>query len=126
MKRAACCFVLRADGKILAIDRKGQSHSVALIGGKVEPHEQFRDAAVRELLEEAGLRADPAHLRWVFTRSVEDFVCETYLVTEFKGEPQGSSEGPVRWVDPEELFDGPFAEYNRTLLASLRKSGIIP
>lgn len=118
---AVCALIDGDDGRWLAVSRRDDRTAFGLPGGKVDPGETPEEALVREVWEETGLQVQ--NVRHVFThvdvtngKKVATFTCDAY------GEPRSSSEGVVRFVDEEALVTGPFAEYNKTLFASLRGS----
>lgn len=115
--KAAVVLVRRADGKVLAVSRKDDPNAFGLPGGTVEPGERVEDAAVRELKEETGL---------TLLEPIEAFSsldATGYHTTTFLGKVSGSvstsEKGVVAWVDPQQLIDGPFGEFNKRLFATL-------
>lgn len=110
---AACCLVLDGDGKVLAVSRKDDPNAMGLPGGKIDDGEDAMTAAGRELKEETGL--DAVELHPVFTRKEDDGFTTTTFATKISGKIHTREEGVVRWVDPQELFDGPFGAYNIAL-----------
>jgi 8-oxo-dGTP pyrophosphatase MutT (NUDIX family) len=113
--RAACCFVQREDGKILAVSRKYDKTQMGLPGGKVNDGENFEDAAKRELFEETGIIATA--LKPVYEEIDDDeyhvitYVCDVEDDSTIKI----SEEGRVAWVTWEQLLNGPFGVYNQGL-----------
>jgi 8-oxo-dGTP pyrophosphatase MutT (NUDIX family) len=78
-RRSARVILLDAADRLLLIrsaaapDQPGSDYAWFTPGGGVEPGEALADAAARELLEETGLRADPADLTLVaFTAGEAD------------------------------------------------------
>eukprot|EP01017_Pseudomicrothorax_dubius_P002465 TRINITY_DN1007_c0_g2_i1.p1 TRINITY_DN1007_c0_g2~~TRINITY_DN1007_c0_g2_i1.p1 ORF type:complete len:159 (-),score=29.94 TRINITY_DN1007_c0_g2_i1:47-523(-) len=59
-----------SNGKLLMDMRKD---GLAWIGGKVDPGEDFVDCAIRELMEEAGLKLQPSDLNFTVK---EHLICE--------------------------------------------------
>jgi len=61
-------------------------------GGKLDFGERLADAAIRELVEETGLKADPNKLKLISLTddALEDvhFVTAGFLCEDFEGEPQ--------------------------------------
>lgn len=114
---AACCLVLREDGKVLAVPRKKDPSTFGMPGGKKEPGETLEECAAREFTEETGMVV--VALREAFT-DVDD---GGYTTVTFEcmatGEPVEGDCGKAQWVEPQVLFDGPFGGYNRRLWAHM-------
>ncbi|MBI2425103.1 MAG: NUDIX hydrolase [Candidatus Hydrogenedentes bacterium] len=90
---AACCFVRRGKDELLFAQRAVQPcrGEWSLPGGFVELGETTEEAALRELREETGLRAERARLFGVSTRQspVSGAVMVLgYIVDEWEGEEQ--------------------------------------
>jgi 8-oxo-dGTP diphosphatase len=80
------------------------------LGGHVEPGESAKQAAVREVEEEAGLVVNPAALREVAevtflfpARPRWDQIASVFSASEWTGEPTESEEITPRWFPMDEL-----------------------
>ena len=62
--RVSAVVIRRADGKVLTVRKRGTS-KLMLPGGKPEPGETARGAAIREFSEELGITLNDKHLREV-------------------------------------------------------------
>lgn len=118
MKHSVCALVFRESGKILGVSRKDDPTSFGLIGGKVEPGETLEEALIRETKEETGLHI--VKYRKIFERIDNDEHCTTFLCSVI-GEIKTRESGVVKEVTWEELFNGPFGEYNHELYNTLNK-----
>jgi 8-oxo-dGTP pyrophosphatase MutT (NUDIX family) len=117
---AACCLVLRDDGKVLAVSRKDDPTLWGMIGGKVDPGETPEEAAARECKEETGLTA--VHLNQVFEQQDDDGFTTTTFACQVEGEINTDEAGVVKWVDIETLISdqtSPFVRYNKNLFRTL-------
>jgi mutator protein MutT len=114
--KAACVLIISDDGKILAVSRKNNPQDFGLPGGKVDPGEDSREAAVRELYEETGLIA--THCSAVFSQYDGSYLTTTFMCN-IEGEIDTSESGVIRWVDPKTLLQGSFGDYNRELFNNL-------
>jgi 8-oxo-dGTP pyrophosphatase MutT (NUDIX family) len=102
------------EGAPLIITRR-DSHLLGLPGGKVEPGEDPRDAAARELYEETGLIVSPKSLRELYRGCVDGEHVVTYLAPDPGEDPAFSlGEGVPLWGSWYALTSesGAFPEYN--------------
>jgi 8-oxo-dGTP diphosphatase len=123
MRNAAVMLIVK-EGRILAVSRRYDKTKFGLPGGKVEPEETPEQAAIRETLEETGIKVTKC--QFIFLRDEprdrpegEDFHAYCYYATEWEGQPHDSEEGHVEWLTERELIDdkGAFADYNTRTLA---------
>jgi 8-oxo-dGTP diphosphatase len=124
--------ILRADGKVLACQRKRNGVyplKWEFPGGKVEAGETPADALRRELREELGIEATPGaqvHRQdWVYPDGVADpkkdgsFRVFYFLVDRFAGEPENHAFEEIRWVTFAELTTLDILEGNREAVGIL-------
>ena len=108
--------VIEREGRVLGGQRKpGGNHPLKweFPGGKVEAYETPEAAAVRELMEELGIRA---RIAGEITRYEYQYPSRSrillifYRVVDFDGEPQNLDFAQLNWVLPEQLRDLDFLE----------------
>lgn len=119
---AACCFVRRGPDELLFAQRAVEPAKGlwTLPGGFVEIGETTEEAALRELLEETGLRAQRAHLIGVATKQSPlsgAVLVLGYLIDEYEGELRPDSDAAdLRFYARHERPPVPFSAH-RDLLA---------
>jgi 8-oxo-dGTP pyrophosphatase MutT (NUDIX family) len=111
---AVTVVVAREDGAILLI-RRTDNGNWALPGGAIEMRESVADAAVRETLEETGVKCEVTGLAGIYSdpRHVIHYTSNDEVRREFSivltarpvaGQPTPSAESrEVRWVPPPDL-----------------------
>ena len=90
------------DGHVLTVRKRGTERFM-LVGGKLEPGESARDAALRETWEEVGLRIESATLLGEFhsmaANEPDHTLHSTVFWVESDAEPVASTEiAEVRWT----------------------------
>lgn len=122
-KDAACMVIINpSTGQILGVSRKNDHTDFGIIGGKREDNETIEEAAVRECMEETGIKV--TRMFELFKAPARTRMVTTYLALEWEGEPRSSEEGVVKWVDLDILYGGTYGEYNRELIRKLMKNFI--
>lgn len=104
---AAVAFV--RDGHVLTVRKQGTERFM-LPGGKLEPGESARDAAIRESIEEIGVTPDDVRLLGSFTAEAANepghLVASTVFTASLTSEPVAAGEiDEVRWVGLDEARD---------------------
>ena len=131
MKLATLCY-LRHEGKTLMVHRikkKNDMHAGKWngLGGKLEPGETPEECAVREILEESGLKVINPILKGVLTfpafSNDEDWYAFVFVAHEFEGQLIDSPEGDLKWVDNSELLDLNLWDGDRIFLPWLERPG---
>lgn len=89
------------------------------VGGKLERGETPQECAVREILEETGLKVNPV-LKGVitfpeFTPGL-DWCTYVFKVTEFEGDLIECNEGTLEWVPYDEVLSKPTWEGDHTFV----------
>lgn len=101
-ERATLCFIVK-DGRVLLIRKKRGlgAGKINAPGGKLEPGESARDAAVRETREEIGVtplgveEGGELHFQFADGYSLQ---CAVFLARDFEGEPVETAEAAPFWV----------------------------
>ncbi len=104
--------------------RSADSHQGGLWefpGGKIEPGETAQQALARELLEELGVRVEKCRPLIRISHCYQDrnVVLDTWLVSQWQGEPYGNEGQPLSWVPPQELCSWPMPAADRPVLGAL-------
>jgi len=114
MKEATLCFIVEGDPVrrvLLGMKKRGfGAGKYNGFGGKVNRGESIREAAVREVEEEASLRIDPDSLRAAgtvtfFFPAEPDFDhhVHLFLAPKWESEPQESEEMSPAWFDVDRI-----------------------
>ena len=102
-KIATLCFVV-SNGNVLLMRKKrgfGQGKIIAP-GGRIENHEALHETAVREVLEETGIRPiEPekrGELHFYFgQREKQDWIVHVFLAERHEGTAKETAEGTPYW-----------------------------
>lgn len=129
MKQVVAALIVRAD-KILICQRtpyQPMPLKWEFPGGKVEPEEQPRDALLRELDEELGIRATiglkVTTIRHIYANGTA-VELHFYVVRDYSGEIQNRIFHDVRWVTRDEMLSYDFLEADIALIKDLAEGKI--
>lgn len=110
--------LIMQNNKVLSVARRDDPTMFGLPGGKVEPNETEAESAIRECLEETGLKI--WNLKEVFRFALNDKEGVTFTCN-FEGIPSTQPNEPeCSWQDPKVLTTGIFGEYNQKLFDLLK------
>lgn len=112
LKRAATLCILKHNDKFLLLKRAKEPHKglYTPVGGKIDPYERPKTAAIRETFEETGIQLDNMEYCGVLTESSPvsyNWICYAYLAEIPMMEPPPCNEGELSWVSFEEMEDLP-------------------
>lgn len=124
---AASALVLDQEGRVLLVRRGNEPNYGlwSLPGGMVEPGERARDAAMRELEEECGIRAIPGSVVDVVDAIVRDQygrIRYHYVIAVFRGQPRSTELSPssevleAKWIPPVQALALPLTDTTREVL----------
>lgn len=110
-KSIGCAVILLNGNNVLCVSRKYDHNDFGCPGGKIEPGESPEDGAIREVMEETGLRI--SHLRKIYSTYYEslDQLAIAYLA-EWEGEISTTEPHVVKWGTWEDLKSGSFKDFN--------------
>lgn len=120
--------LIERDGQWLVQQRPAGSHLAGtweFPGGKVAAGETARDAIVREVWEEIGLRVVIAAALPAVGHDYpeQQVLLHPFICRVVAGSPAGVAGQAIRWVTPEALATLPIPAANRGLVASLHRHG---
>ncbi|TWD73312.1 8-oxo-dGTP diphosphatase [Kribbella amoyensis] len=107
-------------GRVLAALRPGPDGGWEFPGGKVEPGETDRDAAVRELDEELGLRVTVGASLGLDQPIGDKYVLRVYLAELMSGTPVLREHTETRWVSVARLSELDWLPADRPFVPLLR------
>ena len=56
--------------------------------GKIEEHENYEEGAIRELLEETGIKREIKELEYIITHRFQNITCKIYMTRLYKEKPE--------------------------------------
>ncbi|MFN3411965.1 MAG: NUDIX hydrolase [Exilispira sp.] len=132
MKLATLCY-LRKEGKTLMLYRNKKKNDInggrwIGLGGKIMDGETPEECAIREIKEESGYIAKNLILKGILTfpdfDGCQSWYVFLYLITEFEGQLIECTEGTLKWIDDNELFNLNMWEGDKIFLRWLNEKGI--
>ncbi|WP_404996281.1 NUDIX hydrolase [Caldifermentibacillus hisashii] len=121
MQRVANCIYMK-NGEILLL-QKPRRGWWAIPGGKVEPKETVKAAAIREYGEETGIQIHDPIIKGIYTFLIEDDdkFTEWMMFTFFTNQGDGiqknvTREGKLQWHPVDKLDELPMAEGDRLII----------
>ncbi|MBI5871556.1 8-oxo-dGTP diphosphatase [archaeon] len=109
MKDRTLCILIRQNKILLGMKKRGFGEgNLNGFGGKLNKGESIKQAALRELYEEIGIKAKKENLKkvaeieFVFPFAVQkewNQLVHVFLVNEWNGRPKESEEMGVGWFD---------------------------
>lgn len=113
--------ILKKEDKVLVAKRpsgKPYSGYWEFPGGKIEDNEVSKDALIRELYEELGIKVITAQPLFKHTHAYPDKIVllDLWWVTEFSGYPYSKENQMLRWVTYAEMLDLHLLEANRSII----------
>lgn len=124
--------IIEAGDRIVLIRRKHPPEGWALPGGFVDPGEKAQDAAVREALEETGLRVTLTGLLGVYSDPARDprrHTISTVYIGKSEGTPSGGDDAAEARLFSERDLPSPLAFDHARILADyfrFKKTGERP
>lgn len=111
-KQPAVLCVLKHADQFLLLKRKKEPNAgmYTPVGGKIDPFESPRDAALRETFEETGLKVGDAKYCGVLVDSSPtkyNWICFVYLAEIDPVPPPPCNEGTLEWIPAPELLGVP-------------------
>ena len=118
LKTVAVLCILRSGDELLLLRRTKALHrgKYVPLGGKVDPHEPAREAARREVGEEAGIRLGELTFCGLLQETApNDFnwISFVYAAEVARFEPSACKEGVPEWVAVDGLADLPIYDVDR-------------
>lgn len=112
LKRAATLRILRSQGKFLLLKRAKEPNKDRFtpVGGKLEPFENPLKAAIRETLEETGIKVNTMRFCGILTETSPtryNWINFVYTAEIDFVEPPICDEGTLMWVSFDQLSEVP-------------------
>lgn len=109
LKRAATLCILKHEQQFLLLKRAKEPHKGMFtpVGGKIDPHESPKAAAIRETREETGIVLTDMTYCGLLTETSPvkyNWICFTYLAEVPMMKPPICHEGWLEWIPYKNLF----------------------
>ena len=121
------CYIEKDDKYLMLLRNKKQNDinegKWIGVGGKLEGGETLEECLLREVKEETGLTLKNYKYRGLihFRTDKEDSDMFLYTADEFEGELSECTEGELKWIEKEKIFDLPLWEGDKPFLSMLIK-----
>lgn len=120
LKIAAVLCILRSGDEVLLLRRTKALHygRYVPLGGKIDPHESAREAALREVREEAGHQLDALTFCGILQETAPDdfnWISYVYAADVERFEPPACKEGVLEWVPLGEIASLPTYDVDHSI-----------